>query len=92
MCLHKNLNATVAIFPGVVIVIRCYWCTALLQVKELEELCGAQQNSLEEAEERHRMLQQEHDALHHTALAAKAQLVTAQAQVRGAFLKFWHNN
>jgi adenine-specific DNA methylase len=52
------------------------------QVKELEELCGAQQNSLEEAEERYRRLQQEHDELHHTALAAKAQLVTAQAQVR----------
>lgn len=53
-----------------------------LQVKELEELCGAQQNSLEEAEEKFRVLQQEHDALHHAALAAKAQLVTAQAQVR----------
>lgn len=51
------------------------------QVKELEELCGAQQNSLEESEERYRGLQQEHDELHHTALAAKAQLVTAQAQV-----------
>jgi hypothetical protein len=53
----------------------------MVQVKELEELCGAQQNSLEESEERYRGLQQEHDELHHTALAAKAQLVTAQAQV-----------
>ncbi|WIA41488.1 hypothetical protein OEZ86_008863 [Tetradesmus obliquus] len=54
------------------------------QVKELEELCGAQQNSLEESEERYRGLQQEHDELHHTALAAKAQLVTAQAQLAEA--------
>lgn len=52
-----------------------------MQAKELEDLAAAQQNSLEEAEERYRDLQQEHDELHHTALAAKAQLVTAQAQV-----------
>lgn len=51
------------------------------QAKELEELAAAQQNSLEEAEERHRDMQQAHDKLHHAALAAKAQLVTAQAQV-----------
>jgi hypothetical protein len=55
----------------------------LAQVKELDELCSAQQNSLEEAEERFRGMQQEQDQLHHTALASKAQLVTAQAQVRG---------
>lgn len=55
----------------------------LLQVKDLEELCAAQQNSLEEGEEKFRALQDEQDQLHHTALAAKAQLVTAQAQVCG---------
>lgn len=54
----------------------------VLQVKELEELCAAQQNSLEEGEEKFRALQDEQDQLHHAALAAKAQLVTAQAQVR----------
>lgn len=53
----------------------------MVQVKELEELCAAQQNSLEEGEEKFRALQDEQDQLHHTALAAKAQLVTAQAQV-----------
>jgi hypothetical protein len=53
-----------------------------MQVKDLEELCAAQQNSLEEGEEKFRALQDEQDQLHHTALAAKAQLVTAQAQVR----------
>lgn len=52
-----------------------------MQTKELEELAGAQQNSLEEAEERYRDMQREQDELHHSALAAKAQLVTAQAQV-----------
>lgn len=52
------------------------------QAKELEELCAAQQNSLEEGEEKFRALQDEQDQLHHAALAAKAQLVTAQAQVR----------
>jgi len=51
------------------------------QTKELEELCAAQQNSLEEGEEKFRALQNEQDQLHHAALAAKAQLVTAQAQV-----------
>lgn len=52
------------------------------QIQELEALCGAQQNSLEEAEERFRALSDAHDALRHQALTAKAQLVTAQAQVR----------
>lgn len=55
--------------------------STLLQAKELEELCAAQQNSLEEGEEKFRALQDEQDQLHHAALAAKAQLVTAQAQV-----------
>lgn len=53
----------------------------LVQTKELEDLCAAQQNSLEEGEERFRTMQNEHDQLHHAALASKAQLVTAQAQV-----------
>lgn len=56
------------------------------QIKELESLCSAQQSSLEEAEERYRGLADTHDALRHTNLQAKAQLVTAQAQVRGAGL------
>lgn len=36
-------------------------------------------------------MQREHDELHHAALAAKAQLVTAQAQVRrqGAIYSTW---
>jgi hypothetical protein len=55
-------------------------------MKDLEELCTAQQNSLEEGEEKYRALQDEQDQLHHTALAAKAQLVTAQAQVRAMFI------
>jgi hypothetical protein len=50
-------------------------------MRELEELCSAQQNSLEEGEERFRGLQQEQDKLRHAALQSKAQLVTAQAQV-----------
>jgi phage shock protein A len=53
-----------------------------LQVKALEELCTAQQNSLEESEEKYRKLTESHDALHHCNLQYKAQLVTAQAQVR----------
>jgi len=52
------------------------------QVQELEALCAAQQNSLEEGEERFRTLSDSHDALRHAGLQAKAQLVTAQAQVR----------
>eukprot|EP00775_Hariotina_reticulata_P000239 gene239-444_t len=51
------------------------------QMRELEELCSAQQNSLEEGEERFRALQQEQDKLRHAALQSKAQLVTAQAQL-----------
>ncbi|KAI8468966.1 MAG: hypothetical protein J3K34DRAFT_292723 [Monoraphidium minutum] len=57
------------------------------QISEVESLCGAQQASLEEAEERYRALADEQDALRHAGLTAKAQLVTAQAQVselRGA--------
>jgi chromosome segregation ATPase len=51
------------------------------QIQELERLCAAQQNSLEEGEERYRKLADGHDALRHAGLQAKAQLVTAQAQV-----------
>lgn len=61
----------------------CPLCTRASpeQCKELEDLCAAQQNSLEEGEERYRSLQEQQDQLHHAALASKAQLVTAQAQV-----------
>lgn len=45
-------------------------------------LCGSQQGSLEEGEERYRALADTHDALRHAGLQAKAQLVTVQAQVR----------
>ena len=50
-------------------------------MSELETLCAAQQGSLEEGEERFRSLSDSHDALRHANLQAKAQLVTAQAQV-----------
>ena len=46
-------------------------------------LCTSQHSKLEEADERYRTLADAHDALRHSALNAKAQLVTAQAQVRG---------
>ena len=54
------------------------------QIGELEALCAEQQNSLEEAEERHRAVADAHDALRHAGLQAKAQLITAQTQARGA--------
>jgi hypothetical protein len=53
------------------------------QVKALEDLCGEQQNSLEEAEERLRNLTSEQDELRTSLVAAKTQLVSAQAQVWG---------
>jgi hypothetical protein len=52
------------------------------QIAELESLCAAQQSSLEESEERLRRLADSRDTLRHASLQTKAQLVTAQAQVR----------
>lgn len=52
------------------------------QIGELEALCADQQTSLEEGEERYRRLADTHDALRHAGLQAKAQLITAQSQVR----------
>ena len=53
------------------------------QIGDLESMCTSQHSKLEEADERYRTLADAHDALRHSALNAKAQLVTAQAQVRG---------
>lgn len=58
-------------------------CPAL-QLRENEELCTAQQNSLEECEERFRGMQDARDDLQHRSIALKAAVLNATKEASEA--------